>query len=51
VVAADGESVRATAAVRQAVSPGSVFMLAGTAEDNATALTNGLPRAVEVRPA
>jgi predicted molibdopterin-dependent oxidoreductase YjgC len=48
-VAADGEAVQATAAVRTAVQEGSVFLIAGTAEDNAHALTNGVPRAVEVR--
>ena len=32
VVSADGESVRATVALRQAVAPGSVFLAAGTAE-------------------
>ena len=38
-------------ALRQAVRPGSVFLTAGTAEHNATALTNGAPRTVEVRKA
>ncbi len=50
-VAVDGRSVRATIAVRAAVPPGSVFLISGTAEDNATALTNGAPRAVEISPA
>ncbi|MDQ4072191.1 MAG: NADH dehydrogenase (quinone) subunit G, partial [Actinomycetota bacterium] len=50
-VSADGQSVRATAAVRAAVPPGSVFLISGTAEDNATALTNGVPRTVEVTTA
>ena len=36
------------AAVRAAVPAGSVFLISGTAEDNATALTNGVPRTVEV---
>ena len=40
--------VRAAVALRQAVPPGSVFLMSGTAEDNATALTNGVPRTVEV---
>jgi len=47
-VSVDGQSVRATAAVRAGVPPGSVLLISGTAEDNATALTNGAPRAVEV---
>ena len=51
VVSADGESVRAAVALRQAVAPGSVFLTAGTAEQNATALMNGVPRTVEVRKA
>jgi len=51
LVSADGEEVRASVALRQAVSPGSVFLTAGTAEHNATALMNGVPRTVEVRKA
>lgn len=47
-VSAGDQSVRATVALRQAIRPGSVFLVAGTAEDNATALTNGVPRTVEV---
>ena len=47
-VTADGHSVRAEAWVRAAIPPGSVFLIAGTAADNATALTNGVPRTVEV---
>jgi NADH-quinone oxidoreductase subunit G len=50
VVAGD-RSVRAAAALRQAVRPGSVFLLASGGEDSANALTNGLPRTVEVRRA
>jgi NADH-quinone oxidoreductase subunit G len=50
-VARDGTSVRATAALRSAVPPGTVFMLEGTGEANATALSNGEPRMVEVRKA
>ena len=50
-VAVDGRSVRATAALRDALTPGSVFLVEGTLEDNATALTNGVPRTVEVRKA
>ncbi len=38
-VSVDGQSVRAVATVRAAVPPGSVFLISGTAEDNATALT------------
>jgi hypothetical protein len=34
--------------IRSGVRPGSVFLIRGTAEDNATALLNGLPRTVEV---
>ncbi len=47
-VSVDGQTVRAVAAVRAAVPAGSVFLISGTAEDNATALTNGVPRTVEV---
>ena len=50
-VAYNGTSVRAMAALRSAVPPGAVFMLEGTGEANATALTNGEPRTVEVRKA
>jgi predicted molibdopterin-dependent oxidoreductase YjgC len=46
---AGGETVRATAALRQALPPGSVFLVAGTERDNATALLNGVPRTVAVR--
>jgi anaerobic selenocysteine-containing dehydrogenase len=47
-VTADGRSVRARVALRQGVQPGSVFLVAGTDRDNATALTNGVPRTVEI---
>jgi NADH-quinone oxidoreductase subunit G len=50
-VSADGASVSARAAVRAAIREGSVFLTVGVEEDNATALMNGLPRAVEVRRA
>jgi NADH-quinone oxidoreductase subunit G len=50
-VAHNGTSVRAHAALRSAVPPGRVFMIEGTGQDNATALTNGAPRTVEVRKA
>ncbi len=48
-VAAGGETVRARVALRQAMQPGSVFLVAGTAADHAHALTNGMPRTVQVR--
>jgi NADH-quinone oxidoreductase subunit G len=48
-VAYNGTSVQATAALRSAVPAGTVFMLEGTGEANATTLTNGEPRTVEVR--
>jgi NADH-quinone oxidoreductase subunit G len=48
-VAVNGTRVRASAALRSAVPPGTVFMLEGTGHDNANALTNGEPRTVEVR--
>jgi len=47
-VSVDGQSVRAVAAVRASVPAGSIFLISGTAADNATALTNGAPRTVEV---
>jgi NADH-quinone oxidoreductase subunit G len=50
-VAVDGTSVRALAALREALPAGSVFLIEGTSQDNANALTNGLPRTVEVRKA
>ncbi len=49
-VAAGGQSLRATVALRQAMQPGSVFLVAGTADNNAGALTNGVPRTVEITP-
>jgi NADH-quinone oxidoreductase subunit G len=45
----DGASVRAVAALRESVPAGSVFLVEGTSENNATALTNGKPRVVELR--
>lgn len=48
-VAVNGAGVRARAAIRSAVPQGSVFLVEGTHENNATALTNGVPRTVEVR--
>ncbi|MEA2347355.1 MAG: NADH-quinone oxidoreductase subunit [Thermoleophilaceae bacterium] len=50
-VALNGTTVRATVALRDGAVPGSVFLVEGTDEHNATALTNGAPRAVEVRKA
>jgi NADH-quinone oxidoreductase subunit G len=50
-VAHNGTSVRAVAALRSAIQPGAVFMLEGTGQDNATELTNGETRTVEVRKA
>jgi NADH-quinone oxidoreductase subunit G len=50
-VAVNGTSVRARAALRSRLPEGSVFLIEGTSEDNATALTNGAPRTVEVRKA
>ena len=49
-MSAGERTVRAKVALRQAQRPGSVFMLQGTGEDGANALTNGVPRIVEVRP-
>ncbi|MGI8845855.1 MAG: NADH-quinone oxidoreductase subunit NuoG [Thermoleophilaceae bacterium] len=48
-VSVGDRSVRAIVALRQAVQPGAVFLLAGTLEDNATALLNGTPLVVGVR--
>jgi NADH-quinone oxidoreductase subunit G len=50
-VAVDGQSVRAVARLRDGALPGTVHLIEGTDEDNATALTNGAPRAAEVRKA
>ena len=47
-VSVDGRSVRATAALREALPAGSMFLVEATAEHSATALTNGAPRVVEV---
>ncbi|GAC1320105.1 MAG: NADH-quinone oxidoreductase subunit NuoG [Thermoleophilaceae bacterium] len=48
-VAVEGASVSATAALRESLAPGSVFLIEGTSRDNATALMNGAPRTVELR--
>jgi NADH-quinone oxidoreductase subunit G len=50
-VAQNGTSVNAVAALRTAVPAGSVFLIQGTADDNANALTNGGREVVEVRKA
>ena len=47
-VEVDGASVRAIAFVRDAVTAGNVFLIEGTSEHNATALTNGAPRPARV---
>ena len=47
-VSAGDQRVRASVALRQAVRPGSVFLVSGTDEENATSLMNGAPRTVEV---
>jgi NADH-quinone oxidoreductase subunit G len=49
---ANGATVRAVVALREAVTPGTAFMQEATAEDSATALTGaGRAPLVEVRPA
>jgi len=48
-VSTNGRRVRAAVALRQGVRPGNVFLVSGTAEENATTLVNGAPLAVEVR--
>jgi NADH-quinone oxidoreductase subunit G len=48
-VAVNGTSVRARAVLRSRVPAGSVFLIEGTSEENATALTGGPPHTVEVR--
>ena len=50
-VSSNGTSVRAIAALRSRMLPGSVFLIEGTSEDNANALNNGVPLSVEVRKA
>ena len=50
-VAVNGTSVRARAALRARMPAGSVFLIEGTNENNATVLANGEPRTVEVRKA
>ncbi|MEX2253229.1 MAG: NADH-quinone oxidoreductase subunit NuoG [Thermoleophilaceae bacterium] len=47
----DAATIAATAAIRTGVPEGSVFLIAGTPADNATALMNGAARTVEVSPA
>jgi len=49
-VAQNGTSVRAVAALRDALPAGSVFLIEGTSRDNATALlASDGPTTVEVR--
>jgi NADH-quinone oxidoreductase subunit G len=50
-VSSNGTTVRATAALRARMAPGSVFLIEGTTEENANALSNGVPLTVEVRKA
>jgi NADH-quinone oxidoreductase subunit G len=50
-VSSNGTTIRATAALRARMAPGSVFLIEGTSEDNANALNNGVPLTVEVRKA
>jgi NADH-quinone oxidoreductase subunit G len=50
-IAHNGTSVRATAALRARLRPGDVFLIEGTSQDNANALSNGKPLSVEVRKA
>jgi NADH-quinone oxidoreductase subunit G len=50
-VSVNGRSVRAIARVHDPVPPGSVFLVEGVEQENATALMNGLPRTVEVAKA
>jgi hypothetical protein len=48
----NGTSVRAKAALREALPAGTVLLLEGTSRENANALTNGgAPLTVEVRKA
>jgi NADH-quinone oxidoreductase subunit G len=47
----DDRVVRATAAIRSAIRPGSVFLTQGLGADGAEALTNGVPATVEIRSA
>jgi NADH-quinone oxidoreductase subunit G len=49
LVGVNGTSVRAVAAVRSAIGEGSVFLIEGTSEDNATTLVNGAVPSVELR--
>jgi NADH-quinone oxidoreductase subunit G len=51
LISVDGRRVRAPAALRDGVQPGTVFLVEGTEEEQAELLTNGLPRRVEVRRA
>jgi NADH-quinone oxidoreductase subunit G len=48
---AGDRTLRTTAALRESVRPGSVFLTQGLGADGAEALTNGVPATVEVRSA
>ena len=50
-VSLNGTRVRATAALRDAVPEGTVFLIEGTSEENATVLANGAAPTVEVAKA
>src|SRR4051794_13808920 len=50
-VGVNGTHVRATAAVRAAMPPGTAYLIEGTDEDPVGALLNGEPQTVEVTPA
>jgi NADH-quinone oxidoreductase subunit G len=50
-VTAGENTLRATVALRQAMQPGTVFLVAGTADNQANALTNGVPRSVTIEKA
>jgi hypothetical protein len=43
--------VAAKVAIRERIQPGTVFLIEGTDEDNANALTNGVPPRVKVTKA
>jgi anaerobic selenocysteine-containing dehydrogenase len=50
-VAQNGTSVRARVAIRERISAGVCFLSEGTADNNANALLNGSPVAVEITKA
>jgi anaerobic selenocysteine-containing dehydrogenase len=47
-VSQNGHSVRARVAIRERLNEGVCFLIEGTASDNANALVNGGPIAVEI---